>query len=320
MSADKSILLLGTDPSLQELVRSCLLSRNWTVVCAASASEALCLLEQRPYDLVLTGRWTAATQDVESLRRMRRVRPHLKMVVVTEQSTPEGILAAIRAHAFAHLTEPIHLEDLREIIAKAEEESLWDDGIEVLSARPEWVSLRLKCRRLTAERLLTFAKGLRADLSEVERNEIGTAFREMLLNAIEHGGHFDPEKSVEVTRIRTPEFILYLIRDPGEGFSLDFLPQAAVSNPVGSPIEHLLYREQQGLRPGGFGILITQGLVDELLYNEQGNEVLLVKYLTGQKLRVKSRLSAGPKQTQVRDRRGRQDQDRKGESLPSKVH
>jgi hypothetical protein len=34
------------------------------------------------------------------------------------------------------------------------------------------------------------------------------------------------------------------------------------------------------MRPGGFGILMAKKLVDELLYNEQGNEVLLVKYLS----------------------------------------
>ena len=33
------------------------------------------------------------------------------------------------------------------------------------------------------------------------------------------------------------------------------------------------------MRPGGFGIMMTRQLVDELIYNEQGNEVLLIKYL-----------------------------------------
>jgi len=35
-----------------------------------------------------------------------------------------------------------------------------------------------------------------------------------------------------------------------------------------------------GLRPGGFGILLTRQLVDELIYNETGNEVLLIKYVS----------------------------------------
>ncbi len=33
------------------------------------------------------------------------------------------------------------------------------------------------------------------------------------------------------------------------------------------------------MRPGGFGVLLAQRLVDQLVYNEQGNEVVLIKYL-----------------------------------------
>jgi hypothetical protein len=33
------------------------------------------------------------------------------------------------------------------------------------------------------------------------------------------------------------------------------------------------------VRPGGFGILLTRNLVDELIYSEKGNEVLFIKYL-----------------------------------------
>jgi hypothetical protein len=38
-------------------------------------------------------------------------------------------------------------------------------------------------------------------------------------------------------------------------------------------------RAEAGQRPGGFGILMTRNLVDELIYNERGNAVLFVKYL-----------------------------------------
>lgn len=33
------------------------------------------------------------------------------------------------------------------------------------------------------------------------------------------------------------------------------------------------------MRPGGFGILIAKQVVDELVYNGPGNEVIMVKYL-----------------------------------------
>ena len=56
-------------------------------------------------------------------------------------------------------------------------------------------------------------------------------------------------------------------------------PQAAVNNPEDDPIRHAVVREEQGLRPGGLGLAITQGIVDELIYNEARNEVIFIKYL-----------------------------------------
>jgi hypothetical protein len=64
-----------------------------------------------------------------------------------------------------------------------------------------------------------------------------------------------------------------------KGFSLDLLPHAAISNPDDSPVRHVEFREEHGQRPGGFGILMTRNMVDELLYNERGNAALFVKYL-----------------------------------------
>ena len=34
------------------------------------------------------------------------------------------------------------------------------------------------------------------------------------------------------------------------------------------------------MRPGGFGMLIVRQVVDEVAYNERGNEVLLIKHLS----------------------------------------
>ncbi len=42
---------------------------------------------------------------------------------------------------------------------------------------------------------------------------------------------------------------------------------------------HAQKRSEMGMRPGGFGILVTQGLVDDVIYSEKGNEVMLVRHL-----------------------------------------
>jgi anti-sigma regulatory factor (Ser/Thr protein kinase) len=69
------------------------------------------------------------------------------------------------------------------------------------------------------------------------------------------------------------------VKDPGEGFSLDEIKHAAISNPPDEPLRHQEFRDADGLRPGGFGVLMTRNLVDEVIYGERGNDVVLIKYL-----------------------------------------
>jgi DNA-binding response OmpR family regulator len=275
----KQILLLDDDVLTHRLVSTALRDEDWNLQIAKDADDAISRVEMNRFDLVLTGLKTSGEEDVSLLRKIRRVRPHVKLIVLTTQSTPAAVIDSIREHAFSYFSKPLSPDGLKAMVENALDTPAWDDGIELSSARPEWISMRLKCRRLTADRLLQFFRELGTDLTSQEQEDIATAFREMLLNALEHGGQFDPEKTVEVSRLKTSRIILYQVHDPGKGFSPESLPHAAISNPPGAPIDHAIYRSEHGMRPGGYGILLAKGLVDELVFNEQGNEVALIKYL-----------------------------------------
>ena len=149
-----------------------------------------------------------------------------------------------------------------------------------LSASPRWLELRLRCDIATATRALHFLREMEQGLSEPEREKVAMSFREILFNAVEHGGGNDPNVHVTITYMRAEGALLFRVRDPGPGFSFEKLRHAAVSNPADSPAAHAMNRDELGMRPGGFGILLTRAFVDELLYNEQGNEALLIKYLS----------------------------------------
>jgi anti-sigma regulatory factor (Ser/Thr protein kinase) len=73
--------------------------------------------------------------------------------------------------------------------------------------------------------------------------------------------------------------IQFQIKDTGPGFSMDGAKHAAINNPPEEPLRHAHYRTEKGMRPGGFGIMLVKQIADELIYNEAGNEVVLVKYL-----------------------------------------
>ncbi len=189
---------------------------------------------------------------------------------------------SMRERAFSYFSQPFSLDALEAMIRIASEGPCWDDGIEVISATPEWIRIQARCDLKTADRLVQFLNEV-ADLPEPEKNQVAMAFREMLLNAIEHGGQLDPSKYVDIEYVRARHMVTCRISDPGSGFTLDEIPHAAIANPDDQPIRHLAVREEQGMRPGGFGVLLAQKLVDELIYGQYGNEVLLVKYLDSAK-------------------------------------
>ena len=153
-------------------------------------------------------------------------------------------------------------------------------GMEVVSMLPEWVELRVPCDLAAISPLEKLLTQLEADLPREIGEAISYAFQEMLSNAVEYGGRFDPAARVEVRFVRLKRAIICRIKDPGNGFDPTRLDHAAVNNPNNDPLRHVFVREEEGLRAGGFGILLTSQLVDELVYNERHNEVLFVKYLS----------------------------------------
>lgn len=276
--ATKTALVVDPEPEVSTVLGKVLKPSEWDIVHAPDNRTVLYMAEVRPFDLIVTAAKTTAKEDVDLLRKIRRVRPHIRLIILTDESTPADVIASMRERAFSYFSKPFSVASLTEMLRIATIGPCWDDGIEVVSATPEWISVIARCEGKTADRLVHFFREI-SDLPEPEGDQVATAFREMLLNAIEHGGNFDPSQYVEICYVRTQKMVMCRIKDPGEGFSLDELHHAAVNNPSYDPIRHAHFREAQGLRPGGYGLLIARHFVDELVYGEKGNEVLLIKYL-----------------------------------------
>ena len=276
----RTALLIGDDSEVESALSTVLAPEGWKLEQSGSLDDALVLAKSRQFDLIVTSRKTSGNQDVEFLRRLRRVRPHTRIIILTDDSTPADVIASMREHAFGYLSKGFSVESLAETVRTVMETPTWDDGIEIMSATPNLITLAVRCTMVAAERLLQFMREV-TDLPEEERHDVGMAFREMLLNAMEHGGHFDPEKYVEICYVRTKHIVMARIKDPGDGFTLDEVRHAAIGNPPDDPIAHVIRRNEEGMRPGGYGVMLAKNLVDELIYGEKGNEVLLVKYLPG---------------------------------------
>lgn len=271
MAPRKRILIVDDDPSVLALLGAGLAAPDWRLDGVSSGPAGLRCVEAQPYDLVIA--------DIEWIERIHQIRPDTKVAVTTAASEPEKMIRALRERAFAYIVKPFAKGVVGELAGWALNGVSREDDIEVLSALPQWLELRMRCKLETAERILPFLREMGVDLPAAERENFCIAVREILLNAIEHGAHNDPEERVTLALIRTGRAVMFFVHDPGKGFSFQKLEHAAVFNPDGSPLERAELRERLGLRPGGFGLFMTYQLVDEMIYNEAGNEVLLIKYL-----------------------------------------
>lgn len=273
------LLVVEDDRVTRHLLRSLLETAGFTVTTAEDGLSALeHIRNDKPaFDLMLLDVWMPRLSGLDLLARLRAENRRLKTIVMTSDDTPGTLLEALRGRALHFLSKPIEPTRLLEIVRVALTADV-APGIEIVSARPDWVELVVPCDRESAAFIEGFLAHLDADLTPEVRESIGYAFRELLLNAIEWGGKLDPTRRVRIAYLRAKRMLLYRIADPGTGFRLDDLAHAAITHP-GDPIEHMRHRDEKGLRPGGFGLLLVKAKVDELIYNEARNEVVFVKYL-----------------------------------------
>src|SRR5579863_399630 len=275
----KRILVADDDVTTRTWLAEILRSEKFEVTTAAGGTETLAKLRKTKFDLVLLDIWMPKMNGLDVLAALRGRKTSPRIIIITSDKTPAMLLGAIREHAYRYITKPVHRETLIALIHESLAKKQHVPPIQVISARPEWIELLVPCSMETAELLEAFMAQLDTNLSEDVRNAVGQAFHELLMNAIEWGGKFNPKRKVRISYLRAKRMLLYRISDPGPGFQMAGLDHAAIGHAEDEPIEHGQIREAKGLRPGGFGLVLVRANVDELLYNEAQNEVVFVKYL-----------------------------------------
>lgn len=277
----QKILVADDDRTTRFAISSMLKNAGYAVTAVSNGGEALRKIQKTNFALAFLDIWMPELSGLEVLARVRASdgESHPKVIIMTSDGTPENVLRAIREQAYEYVSKPFPPKEAVELAERALKHGA-SPPIEVISAKPHWVELLIPCTREAAERIQSFLMKLEGDLPDGVRHRIGLAFRELLLNAVEWGGKLDPNRKVRIAYVRSSRMLLYRIADPGSGFSIKGLTHAAVGQPHDDPMAHMAVRDQLGIRPGGFGIAMTQSMADELIYNEAQNEVIFVKYLT----------------------------------------
>lgn len=197
----------------------------------------------------------------------------IPVVMITALAEKEDRIHGLQVGANEYLTKPFTADDLHKAIQRAFQ---WQDDLKRRGTEGE-IRFHLQSDTHFLEELnqLLGSLFLFSGLTQSQVKQLTTAVRELGTNAIEWGHQKQVDRIVTVDYRIDPEKVTIDIKDTGAGFNPENLPHAASTD---DPVGHMMVRESLGLREGGFGILMSRGLVDEMSYNEKGNEVRLVKY------------------------------------------
>lgn len=277
----KSILIVDDDLEICRLLVRVLAADDLELEATHTGESAAELMGQKLYDLVLLDLGLPDCHGLELLERFYGTGAR-RFLVITADDTPESLLRAIKDQAYAYVRKPFNRQEILDLVRDSLE-APEVPPIEVISAKPEWFEISVPCSRNAADRMQQFMRQMEPKLPEDIAEPVSQCFRELLMNAVEWGGKLDPSRRVRISYLRTPRMLQYRIADPGPGFQFQSLDHAAVGQQSGDVITHTRVRDEKGIRPGGFGLLMVRAMSDELVYNERQNEVVFIKYLDAPK-------------------------------------
>jgi DNA-binding response OmpR family regulator len=285
----RKVLIVEDEKDTGELLAAHLRRWGYEPAVLAEGKPAVAWVQQHKPDLILLDLLLPDIHGYSICETLKLERDTnlIPIVMVTALTAPEDKIRGLQVGANHYMTKPFTTEDLHRSI---EEALAWKDDLQRRGTEGEIrFQLQSDTKYLDELNHLLGALFLFSGLSQHQVKQLTTAVRELGTNAIEWGHRRQLERIVTVDYAIDTEKVTIDIRDTGPGFDPSNLPHAAQPE---DPISHLMVRETLGMREGGFGILMARGLVDELEYNEKGNEVRLVKYFTPRNGKGNSGLSS----------------------------
>ena len=92
---------------------------GWTVREAAGATSAVALLEQEPFDVVITDLRMDDAGGIDVLKTAKRVSPETEVVILTAFGSLGSAVEAVKLGAFDYLSKPFEPDELVVVVRKA---------------------------------------------------------------------------------------------------------------------------------------------------------------------------------------------------------
>jgi len=115
----KKILVIDDEPIVRTSCIRLLGPEGYEVKSASSGKEALELLENEPFNLVLLDLKMPDMDGIEVLKKIKDTWPDTKVVMITGYSTVETAVKTLKLGAFSYLEKPFTPDTLLETAREA---------------------------------------------------------------------------------------------------------------------------------------------------------------------------------------------------------
>jgi CheY-like chemotaxis protein len=294
-----TILVVDDSAVDQALVGQLLGKRSdWQTCAATNGIDALAQITSTKPDLVVTDLQMPQMNGLELVTAIRRQHPGVPVILMTAYGSEAIAVEALEKGASSYVPKselPDKLVNtVEKVLATARAERSYEQLIH--SMTDTRFSLRLGNDTALIDPLVDLVQQMVVGVGFCDaagRLQIGMALKEALINALFHGSlelpleqmhdvldkvrrgeqvtlvkdpRSDPayrDRSIFVTVNVTPDEVRLVVRDEGPGFDVKAVPKP---------------RDPGALEAGhGRGLTIIYNLMDEVTFNDAGNEVTMVK-------------------------------------------
>jgi len=113
------VLVVDDEPHIRAALAQILEKAGYQAATAASGDEALALLHDRAFDVVVTDLKMVGTGGLEVLRAVKQRQPETEVILLTAYGTIASAVEAMKLGAYDYVTKPADAERLLHLVGKA---------------------------------------------------------------------------------------------------------------------------------------------------------------------------------------------------------
>lgn len=125
------ILIVDDDPIISDLLQETLMAEGYTVSKATNGAEALKLIQDDTFHLLITDFSMPAIDGLTLLKVSKRLMPYLQVILMTASREKEVLDEAIRLGAYVVLSKPIRQEEILMIVKEIMENQRYSKDIQL---------------------------------------------------------------------------------------------------------------------------------------------------------------------------------------------